>query len=71
MKVNSRRGGPGEGLLQINGNVGDIKADEQAAEFWGQEAAQPGFRLQMMEESARTNFLRSIDKIDPFSLKVE
>ena len=51
--------------------LGEVKADEDLAEFWGREANRPGLGVSLMEEKARAQFLKRIDAIDPFALKVK
>jgi TPR repeat protein len=57
--------------LVYSKGLGEIKADEDLAGFWGREASKPGFGVDLMEEKARERFLKRIDAIDPFALKVK
>ncbi len=56
--------------IYTNG-LGDVKADENLADFWGREATKPGFGVDLMSKKDRTEFYERIDAINPLKLKVK
>jgi TPR repeat protein len=49
----------------------DVKADKVLGEFWSKEARQPGLGISTLNEKERAVFLKRIEAIDPFELKVK
>ena len=51
--------------------LGEVEADEKLADFWGHEAAKPGFGWTFLDEKTAKELQKRLAAIDPSTLKVE